>query len=731
MLPAIKRLEMNDFTDDSAVKFYLNRRLPNDPDDSFEGDFTNDETLIATEQSMATTESDPYLIVASPAVERFTSPSYRFVMQLVIYPQDLPDDMVFDTNTEAIVFKNTLSPRLRNPATSGVNQQMRKKIFVFPRNVTVVEVIELGLERFGILEGVVDGGDEVEDKVSKRSSVGRVRYNLAVQIPGFGQGQANHPQERELSMSSRVIEAFPASRPPPMKSIEKRRSIDSAQLLGNVEDVGPDDPVFVLRRAKQYKPTTATTKHGHRLSAPLDELALANFHKEHASVRDSGSDVSSYSQNTNLTPTQNQSLAQAQGQSRRELIEAQRADQRSNQRLAILSAQTNSLRGVDVVLPGNAVLRSSRYEVDDRMRYSYVDVDGETYDVSEIVEEEWTPTRATISGGGSSGGSKGDKDLLEGVLSGAAGRGGNVDEKLDRVLSKIKSGRQQGVVQPVAAVQNIGQRAMSPSSEYGSDEGTAEVPGTRARSTTPSSRNNAAGLSRGNSAQAQAQALTQSQLGRASPAPGPDGIARTRADSSAGRFTPLGNAGGPGGPIVPRPVNRTRNPSVASVATDASGYATPATHPPTERSESAFSTASTLGGFGAGRSADSRSATPTAVPGTTGGMGSGSGAHKRTLSAKQKKAIENDFGFNEMMAIIELRAHSMSLSSPTMKTSARGGAGGFGALEPLHPADELLFGREMDLERLHPSVREIYSGSFKMMEDMDKVCRLLAILSSD
>ena len=35
------------------------------------------------------------------------------------------------------------------------------------KNVTVAEVIELGLERFGILEGVVDGGDEVEDKFTK------------------------------------------------------------------------------------------------------------------------------------------------------------------------------------------------------------------------------------------------------------------------------------------------------------------------------------------------------------------------------------------------------------------------------------------------------------------------------------------------------------------------------------------------------------------------------------
>ena len=46
--------------------------------------------------------------------------------------------------------------------------------------MTVAEVIELGLERFGILEGVVDGGDEVEDKFTKRRSSIRVRYQLVV-----------------------------------------------------------------------------------------------------------------------------------------------------------------------------------------------------------------------------------------------------------------------------------------------------------------------------------------------------------------------------------------------------------------------------------------------------------------------------------------------------------------------------------------------------------------------
>ncbi len=57
---------------------------------------------------------------------------------------------------------------------------------MFPKNVTVAEVIELGLERFGILEGVVDGGDEVEDKSTKRRSISRVRYGLTVDVGNHG-----------------------------------------------------------------------------------------------------------------------------------------------------------------------------------------------------------------------------------------------------------------------------------------------------------------------------------------------------------------------------------------------------------------------------------------------------------------------------------------------------------------------------------------------------------------
>ena len=194
MHPAIKKLSMHDFTDDSQVKFYLCLK---GGDDSF-GD-EGDNTLQAESVSEGDLGSPrpQYLSVSTggggggvPA-DRFSAPSYRFALQLVIYPDDLPDDMVFDPQTEAIVFKNTLRnrPQASQVPSPGISQNLRKKIFVFPKNITVAEVIEQGLDRFGIPEGVVDGGDEIEDKQTKRRSSSRVRYGLAVEVNGRGENE--------------------------------------------------------------------------------------------------------------------------------------------------------------------------------------------------------------------------------------------------------------------------------------------------------------------------------------------------------------------------------------------------------------------------------------------------------------------------------------------------------------------------------------------------------------
>lgn len=208
-----------------------------------------------------------------------------------------------------------------------------------------------------------------------------------------------------------MIDAFP--RPPQFRAPDrqaasnKRRSLDSNQIYGSVDDIRHDDPVFVLRRAISYRNSTSRR----RSSAPLDEIALQHLHRE---------STSSYNSEA-PGPIEDK----AKQPSRQEIIAAQRAATRATQR-AIVSASSNSLRGMDVVLPGNAVLRSSRYEVGDRMRYSYVEPDGESYDISEIMEQEWRDMDGART------------DLLEGVF--IRNKDG-IGEKLDRVLNKIRKGK--------------------------------------------------------------------------------------------------------------------------------------------------------------------------------------------------------------------------------------------------------------------------------------------------
>lgn len=244
-----------------------------------------------------------------------------------------------------------------------------------------------------------------------------------------------------------MIDAFP--RPPQFRAPDrqaagnKRRSLDSAQLLGSVDDIRWDDPVFVLRRATSYRNSTSRR----RSSAPLDEIALQHLHRE-----------SSSSYNSELQSPVDESRDKGKQPSRQEIIAAQRAATRATQR-AIVTASTNSVRGMDVVLPGNARLRSARYEAGDRMRYSYVEPDGETYDISDIMEQEWRGMD----------GARGD--LLEGVFN---GNKDGISEKLDRVLNKIRKGKGKERERDYASLSSVESNRLSTRSvsisEYSADD---------------------------------------------------------------------------------------------------------------------------------------------------------------------------------------------------------------------------------------------------------------------
>jgi hypothetical protein len=436
--------------------------------------------------------------------------------------------------------------------------------------------------------------------------------------------------ERELIPSSKVIDAFP--RPPSYRpadrrlSDSKRRSLDSMMLLGGPDDVATEDPVFTLRRAVTYR----TSSSRRRLSAPLDEIALQQLHRESISSSSVTSDDSDVKQ---------------RHMSKQELITAQRAVWRANQR-AILSAQTNSQRGVDLLLPNNAVIRSSRYDTDDRTRYSYVE-GGETYDISDIVEEELD-----------SSASAGQGDLLEGVLNRGRARDG-VDEKLHRVISKIRDGR---TIQRTAS--STPPSASTVDSIY-SDAGQGEVSAAsveRSKSATPIE-------SRGSMAD---DVLPRSQSPASERTVTPD-IRRQRSgtpsSASQGRSTPQQQQQQQQ-PILAPLAPHMRQVSINSVTTDTSGYRTAVGSPVI--------------------------ASPSLLikPGPV------------KQQRKPKLTLpKDDFGVSHMMAIIELAGLQDRPPPP----------------ESVHPIDEMLFGRQINMDELHPAIRELYAPTFRQLDEMDQV----------
>lgn len=176
MHPAISRL--GDWSDDSVVKLYIHRNL---------GPSTVSSATVSPRapavDALAKEPLSPYSYQGSAG---------RFTLQIIIQPGDLPDGMGFDPASEALVVARRRSTQVAPSASSSalsspsLSQTERKRLFLLPANTTVAEAIETSFDRFGIAEGVVDGGDIVEDKLSNRKSITRVRYGLAVRMGSEG-----------------------------------------------------------------------------------------------------------------------------------------------------------------------------------------------------------------------------------------------------------------------------------------------------------------------------------------------------------------------------------------------------------------------------------------------------------------------------------------------------------------------------------------------------------------
>ena len=397
-----------------------------------------------------------------------------------------------------------------------------------------------------------------------------------------------------------------------------------------MDDVQTDDPLFILRRAVAYRSSASSR---HRLSAPLDEIALSHLHRDSSASASS----SATSDTSTMAPPVVDELKSRQP-SRAEVIAAQRAATRANQE-AILSKQVNAQRGVDVMLPDRGMLRSQRYDADDRVRYSYVQPDGETYDVSDIVEEELKGTSEHDRP--SSPSSTASNDLLSGILSGSQS-----NDLISRVLSKIngKNGTAlQSSTLPTA-------RSTSPSlySDDGKDNKSEQVSPSASRSVTPTA--NTVGVQRSMTPESRSRSVT------------------------------------PTAALAQSTAHRQFQPSIESVLSDVSDYRTAA------------------------------SGTPTGRPGSSVAVQSPSPSQSLSQSLPKRLRIPKDeFGLTEMLAIIDSKA---VLTKPNL-------------LPPIDDTDKLYFGQKVDLESVHPLVREVYAGTFKKMNDLDAVRLFLQYIYAD
>lgn len=391
--PAIARLG-NDFSDDHAVKFYLNlkpsnsiQRTPGSEDAAswLQADNSASGTGDTTSSFEGQQTSHLSMLSADSTDTLQNAQTVRFTMRVLIFPSDLPEGLVFDPQTSALIPSEVLAQRVSNGSApaDGVHQGYREKLLVFPRNTTVAEVIETGLDRFGIEDGVVEGGDDVEERTSRRRSRPRVKYGLSVDL---------NRTERGLAPTSKVLDAYPS--PPNFKSSNRRsmdgrrRSTDASMLLGLVEDVRSEDPVFILR---QVKDRAVRTKSARAMSPTQDVLVSKEEQRRQAEL-----------DTVSAAPLASAETSNTEGMIRQEIVAAQRAAAQA-QRAAVVGAQRNEEEGIDVVLKDKARIRSSRLE--GQMQYSYLPQEGgKEQDISSIIEEVLRDQETGMGSSSSNGG---------------------------------------------------------------------------------------------------------------------------------------------------------------------------------------------------------------------------------------------------------------------------------------------------------------------------------------
>lgn len=436
-----------------------------------------------------------------------------------------------------------------------------------------------------------------------------------------------------------------------------------------------------------------------------------------------------HQQQASSTPSQQESLGDQRGPlSPQEIIAAQRAATRANQK-ALISAQTNHSQGVDVVVRDKGVIRSSRLlepNGSESVRYSYIDDDGETYDISELLEEEWgqegddeyrpqtemlSPPHLTrqgtdqsvyvtapstpdpnalngpILGAGSrarpSSTASGSHDLLHTVIARSAGQPEEkLEEKLHRVIDKAKSGslKSSSSVDDLKQVQPVVTASTGTGPAVGTGNGGRTTPvHTSSGRTTPSQQQPSGRMT------PQARSLS----------PLPEGREADLTPRPASKQQNYHNTA----VTVNRIISRHRQqPSIASIASILSA---PTPHEDDEGGGSTTPQTAT---------SSSHPTPPTSYSG---------GVYRRAVSTSptpppQKPILyTDDFGIKALVAIVQARARELGAQAKPVQ------------LKESDEVEKYLVGEKVMMETVHPDIRgcfaNVQSRLDKFDEDVDEL----------
>ncbi|WFD36126.1 protein phosphatase regulator [Malassezia cuniculi] len=366
----------------------------------------------------------------------------RFTLQLALFPRDLPDGKVFHPKTGVAIHGDPATARMDRPQT---------RLLSFAKNTTVAEVIESALTHFQVLEGVVDGGDDVDERMPNTRGRTRVKYSLSV---------VTDDGERRLNASSKVLSSYDT--PPLFKTIDaaslkalKRGSLEMQQYLGAPEDISDTDPLFVLRQARtvQARNLSSASSEGKsegRSDSRTEGRAETRQHASESQMRSAqaaqAAQAARVAENRNRAaqaaaaqPTTAASMAQVissvpsspAGSPRRtppRKSSAPHTPEREHsvsgpdsptptRGSALPLADTNDQMGVDLILNNKVRLRSARTNESPRIRYSLLQNGGEQ-DVSSVLRDVLANKVADDAGAAGQTGAQTDAagasgDLLE------------------------------------------------------------------------------------------------------------------------------------------------------------------------------------------------------------------------------------------------------------------------------------------------------------------------------